>query len=208
VRRDTATGRGSTRALLVVAGLAGLATLALALSACDGAGSPAGPSGSGTSATSATGAVPFISSAPGASLPTTSPAAAASGARTIHLILRPVNDTIGSLKSCSTETSCQGDFMVGYDPLIDPTTGEVVGALAYECFLVDPGSTLYHCPGNTITLEGRGQVVFTELIQHAPGKPPSIAPITGGSGEFRGATGTVTAKVLADGGDFVITINN
>jgi hypothetical protein len=57
----------------------------------------------------------------------------------------------------------------------------------------------------TITLTGRGQIVFTEVIEHEAGKPPTIAPITGGTGEFLGATGTVTAKVLAGNGDFVIT---
>jgi hypothetical protein len=96
--------------------------------------------------------------------------------------------------------------MVGYDPLFDVATGKQVGMFAYECFLVDVGSTLYHCPGVTITLTGRGQIVFTEVIQHEPGKPPAIAPITGGTGEFLGATGDVTARVLSGGGDFVITI--
>jgi hypothetical protein len=43
------------------------------------------------------------------------------------------------------------------------------------------------------------------VIEHEAGKPPTIAPITGGTGEFLGATGTVTAKVLAVNGDFVIT---
>ena len=57
----------------------------------------------------------------------------------------------------------------------------------------------------TITLTGRGQIVFTEVIQHEPGKPPTVAPITGGTGEFLGATGTVTAKVLSGADDFVIS---
>ena len=67
-------------------------------------------------------------------------------------------------------------------------------------------STLYHCPGVTITLTGRGEIVFTEMIEHEPGKPPAIAPITGGTGEFLGATGTVTATVTGDGGDFLVTL--
>ena len=58
----------------------------------------------------------------------------------------------------------------------------------------------------TITLTGRGQIVFTEVILHEPGKPPATAPITGGSGEFLGAMGEVTARVLSNGGDFVITL--
>jgi hypothetical protein len=133
-------------------------------------------------------------------------AAAESPVGTIHLIRHPINDTDGSLTGCSNPGSCQGDYMVGYDPLFDAVTGKQVGTLAYECFLVDVGFTLYHCPDATITLTGRGQIVFTEVIQHEPGKPPAVAPITGGTGEFLGATGEVTARVLSGGGDFVITI--
>ncbi len=95
--------------------------------------------------------------------------------------------------------------MVAYD-LFDAATGRQVGTFAYECFLVDVLSTLYNYPGVTITLTGRGQIVFTDVIEHEAGKPPAVAPISGGTGEFRGATGEVTARVLPDGGDLVITI--
>jgi hypothetical protein len=73
--------------------------------------------------------------------------------------------------------------------MFDVATGKQVGTFAYECFLVDVQFTLYHCPDATITLTGRGQIVFTEVIQHEPGKPPAIAPITGGTGEFLGRHG-------------------
>jgi hypothetical protein len=186
-----------------------LAIAALALAACSGAATAAptaSPTAPPTAAPTATPTAP----------PTSTPTAAATAAsmlpaavrqpQTIHLILHATNDTVGSLTGCSGTKSCQGDFMVGYDPLYDAASGKKVGTFAYECFLVDTGSTLYHCPGVTITLTGRGQIVFTEVIQHEPGMPPAIAPITGGTDEFLGATGTVTAGVLANGGDFVITI--
>jgi hypothetical protein len=164
--------------------------------------------------TSPPGAVAAPSVAPPSPTPTVaapsvapqSLAAAARTAETIHLSLHPINDTVGSLMGCSNPGSCQGDFMVGYDPLFDVATGKQAGMLAYECFLVDVGSTLFHCPGMTITLTGRGQIAFTEVIEHEPGKPPAVAPITGGTGEFLGATGEVTARVLSNGGDFVITL--
>ena len=182
--------------------LTGLATLGLTLSACGSAATlpqTPPPTVAATAALTAT------------LTPTTVPAAspmpaAGSQPQTIHLSLRPINDTVGSLTGCASAGSCQGDFMVGYDPLIDAETGKTVGTFAYECFLVDVASTLYHCPGVTITLTGRGQIVFTELIEHLPGKPPAVSPITGGTGEFLGATGTVTAKVLSGSGDFVIAI--
>ncbi|MGA3029146.1 MAG: hypothetical protein ABSE58_00225 [Candidatus Limnocylindrales bacterium] len=42
----------------------------------------------------------------------------------------------------------------------------------------------------------------------AAARATAVAPITGGTGEFLGATGTVTAGLLSIGGDFVITITN
>jgi hypothetical protein len=97
--------------------------------------------------------------------------------------------------------------LIGHDRLTDVDTGRDAGTYSYECFLVDPASILYHCPCVTITLTDRGQIVFTDLIEHEPGRPPAVAPITGGTGDFLGATGTVTAKVLSGAGDFVITIS-
>jgi hypothetical protein len=190
-----------------------LLILALALGACSAANSPATPSASTAGSSAATSSSPTLSASPSQSAvatpsvgPVTASLAATNQPQTIHLILHPVNDTVGSLTGCSSPGSCQGDFMAGYDPLVDAETGKEVGTFAYECFLVDVASTLYHCPGVTITLTGRGQIVFTELIEHLPGKPPAVSPITGGTGEFLGATGTVTAKVLSGAGDFVIAI--
>ncbi|MEO6059727.1 MAG: hypothetical protein ABIQ05_07150 [Candidatus Limnocylindria bacterium] len=95
------------------------------------------------------------------------------------------------------------------DPLLDATTREEVGSLLFECFRIDTGSSLFHCPGNTITLTGRGQIVYTENVHFAPGYAPEEWPITGGTGEFHGATGFVTTpadSTYTEGGDFVITI--
>jgi hypothetical protein len=125
---------------------------------------------------------------------------------TIHLILHAVNDTSGSPRGCPVVGTCQGDFMSGIDPLVDAVTGKEVGTFTYRCFLANVTSLLYSCPDVTITLAKRGQIVFSEMIQHQEGKPPAVSPITSGTGEFLSATGTVTAKVLSDGGDFVIAI--
>ena len=176
-----------------------MAVGALAGAAC-GSAATAAPTAAPT-------AVPTAAPTPARTEAPTAPSpAAAHQPQTIHLILHVINDTAGSLAKCSSTGSCQGDFMVGYDPLVDAASGKEVGTFAYECFLVDVASTRFHCPGVTITLTGRGQIVFTELIEHLPGKPPAVSPITGGTGEFLGATGTVTAKVLSGAGDFVISI--
>lgn len=183
----------------------------MALGACSAASSPSAAPPSPASTAAALSAAP-PSPSPTIVAPSVAPPALASAAvsqpQTIHLIDYPTNGTdisVGSLTGCKDST-CQGDYIIGYDPVVDALTGKTVGTLAYECFLVDPGSTLYHCPGNTFTLTGRGQIVFTEVILHEVGGPPTIAPITGGTDEFLGATGTVTSKKVSAGGDFVITI--
>jgi hypothetical protein len=178
-----------------------LAIAALALAACSSAATTtptAAPTATPTLRVAAT-----LSPGPVVTLPPP-----AHQPQTIHLIDYPTSGTevsVGSHSGCS-DTLCQGDYIIGYDPVRDAVTGKEVGTLAYECFLVDPGSTLYHCPGNTFTLTGRGQIVFAEVIQHEVGGPPTTGPITGGTGEFLGATGFVVSQKISNGGDFVITI--
>ena len=198
----------ATLARLVVACLA---TLVLTLAACASANPSASPS---AGVISSTGAAPSASvassdspSPSAAATPSAGPAtAAATQPQSIHLIVHPIHDTlvsVGSLTGCKDPT-CQGDYIIGNDPLVDAATGANAGTMAYECFVVDPGSTLYHCQ-STFTLTGRGQIVFAEVIVHETGGPSTTAPITGGTGEFLGVTGVVTASKVAEGGDFVIT---
>jgi hypothetical protein len=192
--------RSAHRARPIAASLAVAATLALAFAACSGANPPAS---SPTSANGTTGAQPTASFAPIASPMFASPVAA-NEPQTIHLIENATNVSqirVGSQSGCSN-TICQGDYLVGDDPLTDAVTGTEVGTLAFECFIVTTRDTLYHCPGITITLTGRGQIVFTEFYWDGVTRPET-SPITGGTGEFLGATGTVTSQ---RGGDFVIMI--
>jgi len=156
------------------------ATVALALAACGGASQSASPSASG-----------------------------ANGPLTIHLRLKPTSDTyvsVGSLSGCTG--SCQGDYLVGNDPLFDATTNKQVGTLVYVEFLVDPGDRLFHSPGNTITLTGRGQIVFSETLHDDQSGRAATGAILGGTDEFLGATGFVISRSTPVGGDFVITITN
>ena len=124
---------------------------------------------------------------------------------TVHVIERPVNAAnvrVGTLTGCTNATSCEGDDCLGDNRLVDAATGMEGGTLMNECFVVDTGSSLHHCPGNTVTLTGRGQIAFTETV--AFDRPAGQrGPITGGTGEFLGAAGVVTSPGLAD---FVITI--
>jgi hypothetical protein len=121
--------------------------------------------------------------------------AAVSQPQTIHLIEHPTN------------VSDQGGIVSGIDPLFDAATGKEVGTVTFKCFVKNSGGSLYDCPGVTFTLSDRGQIVFTETVVLAVGTPPTIWPITTGTGEFLGATGTVTSQLPPNGnGDFVITI--
>jgi hypothetical protein len=143
-----------------------------------------------------------------------SPSPTAGRPYTIHLLEPATNVTtvsVGSLTGCASTTGCQGDYVLGNDPLLDATTKQEVGRLLFECFRVDVGSTLFHCPGNTISLTGRGRIIYTEDVHFAPGYPLGTWPITGGTDEFAGATGSVASpadSIYTDGGDFVITITH
>ncbi len=150
--------------------------------------------------------------------PTASPTALAASPtsankqQTIH-VLEPARNvtqvSVGSLTGCTSTAGCQGDYVLGDDPLLDATTRQEVGRLLFECFRVDTGSSLFHCPGNTVSLTGRGQLVFTEDVHFAASYAQDSWPITGGTGEFLGATGSVVSSAdstYAEGGDFVITI--
>ena len=166
---------------LILGAVVGLTTLA----ACAGGGSPAGATPSGTPAS-----------------------------QTIHVVEPAKNFSqvsVGSLTGCTNAAGCQGDYILGDDSLYDATTGDEVGRFLFECFNVDPATKLFHCPGNTIALTGRGQITYTEDVHFAAGYPLDVWPITGGTGEFLGVKGTVTSpadSTYTDGGDFVITIVN
>ncbi len=146
--------------------------------------------------------------------PNLSASAAASSAKppqTIHLTLQPGNDTYVSVRSvtaCTNTTSCQGDYLIGDDLLFDAATGKQVGTLVYVEFVVDTGDTLFHSPANTITLTGRGQIVFSETLYDDGSGRPATAAIIGGTDEFLGVTGFVISRSLSGRGDFVVTITN
>lgn len=128
---------------------------------------------------------------------------------TIHLIEHPTNVnsvSVGSLTGCTDATSCQGDYLIGVNAVSDAETGAEVGTIAFECFFIDTGTLLLHCPGLTITLVDRGQIVFNEIVDLGGEVRPANGTITGGTGEFLGVTGTVTSRKLASTSDFVITL--
>jgi hypothetical protein len=197
---------------------------ALLLTACVPArSSPAGPvAAADTASPSPTSTVVARSAAPAVAQPSSGPVTtlplAANQPQTIHVLEDPGEFTfghVGSLTGCKAG-DCQGDTMIGRSSLLDAATQKVVGAFLVDCFLVDPGQRLYHCPANTITLTGRGQIVFTETLLWGGGGAGQDTwstwapwPIIGGTGEFLGATGVVDSPADStwSAGDFVITFN-
>jgi hypothetical protein len=172
--------------------------LVLLLAACSGANPSTGPS---AGVIASNGTTPIVSSFASVS-PAVASQAAVAQPQTIHLIEHPTNYSEVHVAACSNKP-CQGDYITGDDPMFDAATGAEVGTIMFECFLVDPGPGMYHCPGITITLTGRGQIVFTEKFNGSS----QTSPITGGTGEFLGTTGTVTSRLPPSGnGDFVIEV--
>ena len=153
------------------------------------------------------------SAAPTLDAPSVTPQSVAPAApgqpQTIHLTLQPGNDTDISVDrsktACNTEY-CRGDYRLGDDSLFDAGSGKQVGTLAYVEYVVTTDDPLWLSPADTITLDGRGQIVFSELLHDDQSGRPATGAILGGTGEFTGVTGYVTSRSLGGHGDFVITI--
>lgn len=64
------------------------------------------------------------------------------------------------------------------------------------------------CPANTISLTGRGQIVFDETFYLGGPWNPDPWPIVSGNGESLGASGSVTSPGDSTWsyGDFVISV--
>jgi hypothetical protein len=162
--------------------------------------------------------------APSVASPSPAPATA-SQPLTIHVLEDPLNWAtvkLGTLTGCPETMGdyggCLGDYVVGRSSMRDAATNKTVGFLVTECFVVDAASGRVHCPATTITLTGRGQVVFTENVLLGPhicptcGFTPDADPssggyaVTGGSGELLGATVADSPGSTYAYGDWVITL--
>ena len=88
-----------------------------------------------------------------------------------------------------------GDYGVFQDRVANPSSGRRVGLIDVQC--VEAYAS--HCRG-AITLSGRGQIVFDGATP-AP-VDPDVFAVTGGTGEFVGAAGTLTVSFPSD--DFAL----
>jgi hypothetical protein len=192
--------------------------IALPLAACVAArSSPAGFVEAGGTALPSSMATPAaLSAVPAAASPTAKPTPrpvttlppAAHRAQTIHVLEDPIVFQDVQIAGCASTVGCKGDQLKGRSWMLDATTRAVVGTFVVRCVLIDPDQNLYHCPANTVTLTGRGDIVFDETVS-LDGHPfPEPWPIISGTGEFLDATGSVESPDDSTWtyGDFVITI--
>jgi len=128
--------------------------------------------------------------------------------QTVHVLEDPIAFQTVQIPGCTSTAGCEGDQLNGRSWMLDATTRSVVGTFVVRCVLIEPNQNLYHCPANTVTLNGRGDIVFDETVS-LDGHPfPEPWPIISGTGEFLGATGSVESPDDSTWtyGDFVITI--
>ena len=167
---------------------------------CCCAAAPASPTLAPPRAT----ATATATSSPVATLPP-----AAHRPQTIHVLEDPLDFRTVPVAGCASAVGCKGDKLIGTSRLLDADTRAVVGSFAVRCELIDPAQNRFHCPANAMTLTGRGDIVFDETVSIGnKGAPAGPWPIIDGTGEFAGATGSVSSPADSTWsyGDFVITI--
>lgn len=84
-----------------------------------------------------------------------------------------------------------GDYGVFQDPLANPRTGTIVGAVDVQCI----AAYADQCRGS-IQLRGRGQITFDGITPL--GVDPDRFALTGGTGEFKGAGGVLIVSFPAE----------
>jgi hypothetical protein len=133
--------------------------------------------------------------------------ASASGPATIHVQELAKNVTyvpVGQLTGSKAQSN-QGDYVVFHDPLVKPGTTTTVGHVDGACWLTAPKTGLFYCSVN-FSLSGKGQVASTGKFDSS-GQMTTTASITGGTGSYASATGTVAVKALSQTkNDFTIDI--
>jgi hypothetical protein len=127
--------------------------------------------------------------------------------QTIHVIEEFIDGANIPIRGCTTTGGCVGDQLKGRSYTLDAATDENVGELIFKCIMTDPSRNLYDC-AIAITLTGRGQIVYDETVVIGGNGPQGPWPIISGTGEFLGATGSVSipADSTCGCGNFVIAI--
>jgi hypothetical protein len=122
-----------------------------------------------------------------------------SGGTTLHFLLREQQQVIDRAPSGPSN----GDLVLVHGTLLDPDTRQAVGSEVGSYVMVDAAhegrsvANIVFTPDARSRLAKADQIATQTIFDFAP--PPQIAPITGGSGAYRGAGGTIVATDGPDG---------
>lgn len=133
--------------------------------------------------------------------------AAAASTTTLHVVEKAVNDTYVPVQPLigSKSQSNRGDMLAFNDPLYFASTGKQAGAVQGTCVQVAPTTGYFYCNA-TFIIYGKGQITGVGQFDSS-GKHTTTGVITGGTGVYNLARGTVKLKALSSTkDDFVFTI--
>ena len=126
----------------------------------------------------------------------------------------PLSSADDQLKTMTIYNDASGDSYLAFDlnhgigdkivwhSDMQTETGEVIGIGSGHCTQLDAEKNFF-CSFN-IELEGRGILAGQGVQQTEP--TPSTYPIIAGTGEFKGATGTMISKPVEDRARFIYEI--
>ena len=102
-----------------------------------------------------------------------------------------------------------GDYDVGHGALRDPNNHDkVVGSEIHSCLnmFVRKGRYAAYCHGDFL-IQGRGKIEVAGRLIFQRGKKSTLLAITGGTGDFKDATGTMKVGFRQHGSPFVFQID-
>jgi len=143
----------------------------------------------------------------GAVVVTTSGASAAAST-TVHVQEVATNATyvpVQQLLASKSQTN-RGDYIAFNDRLYFPSTGTRAGTVEGDCVLTAPTASLFYCTVDFI-LSGKGRITAVGLFD-ATGKTTTTGAVTGGTGNYALARGTVRVRAISQTkNDFVFKIS-
>jgi allene oxide cyclase len=96
-----------------------------------------------------------------------------------------------------------GDLLTFHNDVFDQTNTDKVGTDQGDCVRIDPAAGTWECRWVTIfpktNTSGRGTITVEGPFYDAR---DSVLAVTGGTGIYKGATGTMALKANADAGGF------
>lgn len=133
-----------------------------------------------------------------------------SGARTIKLFEAPKGSTFGFVDNAPKTNrkdphASIGDILAFSNPIFDASRTHRLGVSSAECVATRPGrvaSATYTCSGTFALNDG---TIAVAALQRGEPTTQQLA-VTGGTGAYDGARGTIVARTLKSGTEDTITL--